>query len=502
MENISRRNFVGAMGMMGAIGAMSAAGAVALADETATEEVAEPEAEAAPAADTEFVPGGGSFAEGMLDLGWTGTPVEIAALGGSTMPLAELNRRRQAYLDAQTDYTCEDGTVIPAVYVKMRALIHSYGMGCGNTPTDTCFDDMMAKFTEDQAQAFLDMPMGEKFTAIDLYEKTGRPLEECKELCEHAADCGYLCRFENNSGVVYHQVPYFQGVVEYHFTDAIAEPGYNVGTQGADMLGVDSDMRTTGTPTFYAMPCDKSVVADEEGVLPFDDYEAIIASHGKFAIAPCYCRYTALVQSGAEDVPTFEDFATGELEDYFSPACDRRVETCLMMGDEADYWIHMGWGREVSAEDAVRYMKRSCDDGFILESCFTKDTGTICSCSVAGQCGILMEWSTLGSAEAVGSSQPFTQISHYNLEVDLDACIKCGTCATRCPLETIVMDEETGYPTVGPNCFRCGQCAYVCPQGARKLVARPAEENLELPRDFLADGNMKAAYRFEHGLIS
>ncbi len=479
---------------MGAIGAMGAAGSVAFADEA---EVADD----AFGVDEDFVPGGGSFAEGMLDLGWTGTPPEVAALGGSTMPLAELNRRRQAYIDSQTDYTCEDGTVIPAVYVKMRALIHSYGMGCGNTPRDNSFDDVMAKFTEDEAQAFLDMPMGEKFTAIDLYEKTGRPLDECKELCEHAADAGYLCRFTTNNGITYHHAPFFQGVVEYHLADAIAQPGYNTGIVGADMVGENSDMGTTGTPVFYAIPCDKSVVADET-VLPFDDVEAIIASKGKLAIAPCYCRYTALGRSGAEDIPTFEDFATGEFEEYFSPLCDHRVETCLMMGDEAEYWIHMGLAREISQEDALRYMKRSCDDGFVLQSCFTKDTGTICSCSIAGSCGILASnWASLGSAEAIGASKPYGQISHYNLEVDLDKCIQCGTCAARCPLETITMDEETGYPVVGPNCFRCGQCAYVCPQEARQLVARPEEQNIELPRDFLDDGNMKAAYRFEHGLI-
>ena len=50
-------------------------------------------------------------------------------------------------------------------------------------------------------------------------------------------------------------------------------------------------------------------------------------------------------------------------------------------------------------------------------------------------------------------------------------------------------------------CFRCGQCAWVCPVGARKLVERPAELNAPLPHDFLDDDNVKAAYRFEAGLI-
>ena len=63
------------------------------------------------------------------------------------------------------------------------------------------------------------------------------------------------------------------------------------------------------------------------------------------------------------------------------------------------------------------------------------------------------------------------------------------------------MDEESGLPVVNDLCFRCGQCAYVCPAGVRSLVARPAEENLEVPYTLVDDGNQKAAFRFEHGMI-
>ncbi len=500
---ISRRQLLKGAGVLG-LGAVGT-GLVGCAPKTSA--AADDASKAAGGATTPASTG--SFAEGALDLGWTGTPSSLVELGMSTMPLAELNRRRQAYLDAQTDYTCADGTVIPAVFVKVRALINSYGMGCGNTHEDGAWEGILQSFSEDDAEMFISMPFGEKFTSIDLYEKTGRPLEECSELCDRLADEGFLCRFSSNNGTMYHQVPYFQGVIEYQFTKVVEDTAYNPGVATSDMFSnpeaAINDMRDGGTPTFYAIPCDKSVVADEEGVLPFDDIEKVIMAKDKLAIAPCYCRYTTLIKNGETDYPTFADFATAQFEDYFSPVCDQRVETCLMMGDEAEFWIEQGWGREISREDAIRYMKRSADDGFILESCFSKDSATICSCH-AKSCGIIAEWSALGGADEIGAANAFKQISHYMLEVDYDACAKCGTCANRCPLQAISMDGEvngeTGVPKVNAMCFRCGQCAYVCPQHARKLAARPKDMNAELPRDFLDDANRKAAYRFEQGLIA
>ncbi|MEG0621003.1 MAG: 4Fe-4S binding protein, partial [Raoultibacter sp.] len=125
---------------------------------------------------------------------------------------------------------------------------------------------------------------------------------------------------------------------------------------------------------------------------------------------------------------------------------------------------------------------------------------TICSCH-ADSCMIVSMWNSIGDPSAVGSTQPFGQISHYTLQVELSKCIKCGKCAERCPVHAITMDGEGGSPKVNMMCYRCGQCAYICPQKARTLVKRPDEEILELPRDFLDDANMKAAYRFEHGVI-
>ena len=477
---ISRRGLLGVAMGVGAIGAV---------DLTASKAFAEQETGA-----------GGSYAEGSTDE-WKGTPEDIANLGGSTMPLAELNRRRQAYLDAQNDYTMADGTVIPAAYVKMRALINAYGMGAGNTPDDSSWTLLTHLYTEDDAEAFTQMPFGVEFTALDFHAKSGRPFEECQELCERFAADGMICRVERTNGVTYHQVPLFQGIAEYNLKRAVeavsqGEELIATGIGGSDLApGV---YQNSGTPFFYAIPCDKSVV-DGSSVLPFDDIEKILADRSRFAIAPCSCRYGLMLTMGMYD-PPIEEFLAGEQEEAMSPLSGQRLETCLMMGDEAEYWVSMGVARDITREEALRYMRRSRDDGFILQSCFTKGTETICSCH-ADSCFIIAQWTALGGAKDVAAAKCFGQVSHYSLVFDDEACLKCGACAERCPLHAIEMDDDSGLPVVNEMCFRCGQCCYICPAEARKLVARPEAENLELPRDFLDDANMKAAYRFEHGLM-
>ncbi len=119
----------------------------------------------------------------------------------------------------------------------------------------------------------------------------------------------------------------------------------------------------------------------------------------------------------------------------------------------------------------------------------------ICSCH-GDCCDILSSYVALGNdGMAMMNSTPY--LSHYNLVVDHDACIKCGACVERCPLFAITMTEDG--PQVNLQCVRCGQCATVCPVGARKLVHR--EDSAELPDDMLQDYNLKAAYRLQHEYV-
>ena len=90
------------------------------------------------------------------------------------LTLEELNALRKQYVDSKEEYVCEDGTVIPAVYVKLRALLNTYGNGAGSEVHDASFGEVMYLFSEEEAQAYLEMPYGVRFTATDFAVVSGR----------------------------------------------------------------------------------------------------------------------------------------------------------------------------------------------------------------------------------------------------------------------------------------------------------------------------------------
>lgn len=49
-------------------------------------------------------------------------------------------------------------------------------------------------------------------------------------------------------------------------------------------------------------------------------------------------------------------------------------------------------------------------------------------------------------------------------KINPEACVKCGACASECPVEAII-EGENAYQ-VTDACVDCGACESVCPTGA------------------------------------
>jgi NAD-dependent dihydropyrimidine dehydrogenase PreA subunit len=475
-QEMDRRLFLGTMGTLGAAGMISA-GMTALAEESASSSDSKDSSSQ-----------GGTLAN---------TPADLEAKGGTYLSLAQANDLRHQLVDGLGDFTKSDGTVVPAVWNKLRALIYSIGLGCGDAPADDdSFDFFQRLFTEDEAQAYLEMPYGVLFTAADFAEVSGRDEQDCLDLCEDLATRGLLWRARRAGTAFFHQVAVVHGMFEYNWPSYYGEEGWidDFVKSYLTPMYASQGMLTGGTPFYYAIPCDESVVGDEQ-ILVGDDYRKIVARNEYIAVAPCQCRLMAMKLNGVDEPPAM---GTDELKDYHTPVCGHPLETCMIFGEEAQYYIERGAARQIDQEEALSIMERSVEEGMILQSCFTRGSEIICSCH-GDCCGILSGYLAAG-VDACADANSYPNNSHYNLEYDKDACIQCGACVERCPMFAITMDE-TNHPVVNATCMRCGQCGLVCPVGARKLVAKDPSEYIELPADLLDDYNLNAEFRFDHGMV-
>ncbi len=398
------------------------------------------------------------------------------------MTLAELNDFRQRLVDAQTDYTCEDGSVVPAVYVKLRALMNSYGWGMGSAVHDHAFDEFVYLFSEDEAQAYLEMPFGVRFTATDFAVKSGRDEDECLALCEDLASRALLFK-ANHGGIPYfHHMAMAYGLWEYVICIDNSDEYANAHNA---VWGEDAPQNKMGTetPFYYSIPSSRDVVVEDE-VYPFDDWERIVERHSVFAVAPCQCQ---LIFSHGDSI--FNE----QIQDT-----DVLLERCLLFGENAEFCIASGAARQITKEECREIMEYCRDEGMVFHTTWTKDPDVICNCH-RDICGILSTYRELG--DAMADFNTCENLSHYDFEYDKDVCIQCGLCMAQCPVECITMDDE-GYPQRKASCVRCGQCGIVCPQGARKLSLRDLTNVTPLSDTMLDDYNLKADYRIRNGLLT
>ena len=59
----------------------------------------------------------------------------------------------------------------------------------------------------------------------------------------------------------------------------------------------------------------------------------------------------------------------------------------------------------------------------------------------------------------------WTERTRGHIDIDVDACIKCGMCMRKCPTNAITVDRNESYWEIQRmQCIQCGCCVEVCPK--------------------------------------
>lgn len=138
--------------------------------------------------------------------------------------------------------------------------------------------------------------------------------------------------------------------------------------------------------------------------------------------------------------------------------------------------IETGHAAQISTEEALNIYDQGTLDGFVPEMAYMEHPEVLCLCK-SEQCAVLGVYRAMGEA-----SNKLPHASAYTLSYDKDACIKCGACIERCPMETVSFGDD-GYVELGPICVGCGQCVLTCPAQARILKVK--DQIPALPSDYL-----------------
>lgn len=193
---------------------------------------------------------------------------------------------------------------------------------------------------------------------------------------------------------------------------------------------------------FPFAPVWAGTLALPDDVQPSENLAEVIRDAGHWSVSPCPCRLSHwLVDPGNH--------------------CEHILETCIHTGDLSRWAVEHGMARELSYDEVVELLRECNRDGLVHT---LEINSVICNC--CDDCCAIFHGHKLGAPTFIPS--PFMA------QVDEETCNACKTCAERCPVGAIEVDD---FSSVNQDiCLGCGVCVPTCKTKSMRLVRRPAVE--------------------------
>ena len=197
---------------------------------------------------------------------------------------------------------------------------------------------------------------------------------------------------------------------------------------------------------------------------PHIDIDAHLQRHERFLVIPCVCKREREIlgdSSCGKPMKRCGFVGLPPQTPLGETVVGREEASQLLDGLEKSGHVHLAFYGFTMFAEAPQFM----------------GTCNCCSCC----CGVLH-----GPKMAGLEYQQGPQRSNYRAVIDADACIACGVCQERCPVDAIADITEPG-PAEGKSrvarekCIGCGVCVIGCASDAIDMVPVSPEEWFHVP---------------------
>lgn len=340
------------------------------------------------------------------------------------------------------------------IYKKLQKHLDKQPVGFPATASGVERRILREVFTVDEARLALEMDYKFK-TAAEILEKVrekGVSEEKLQAMLDNMERHGAIFVKMVDGKKEYALHPFAVGIFEMQVPTMTANfymdfRKYNYQSFGLAFL-------STGIPQMRVIPIEKSVTP-ALNIATYDEIrELVLQNKGRIALAECVCR---------------------KGRDVIGRPCketDRR-EVCIGFADFHDMYTRNGFGRSISAEEALEILAENEKQGLVLMPSNTREAQFVCSCCKC--CCACLEGVSL-----LAKPSEFVK-NNYHAKLAPEKCVGCGKCSAKCKMDAIRMDGKKAVGIDLDRCIGCGVCVAACKSGA--LVLEKKETETVPPKD-------------------
>ena len=333
------------------------------------------------------------------------------------------------------------------IYVKLREQLDQYSTGFPLTQSGVEMKILEKLFSENDASMYLSLSMLLE-TPESVAERIGQDPESTAVQLERMAKKGLIFRHKKDGITKYSAIPFVIGSYEFQLKHMDLELAELVEAYMEEAM--HSNLNNSLLP-LRTIPVNKSIDVIHN-VAAYEDAKQIVNGKEKIAVAECICR---------------------KQQRLLNKGCDKPLETCMVFGSHADYYVENGMARFITKEEACKILDMCEEAGLVNQPANMLNPGGMCNCC-GDCCGVLRGLKKLPNPGELVSNK-------YWAVVDEEECTACETCIGRCQMDAITIGDNDAAIVDTARCIGCGLCVTTCPMDAINFVEKPETLQIKVP---------------------